>query len=191
MSLARRRMGQVFGVFAIMLVTVGCASAEPATVGTEKGCSMQDDDTGGELLIEQRSDDPQSGTFIRRISPDGTYREFSSFLVSFEDGELVTTQVEPAWRELESLTSGQIDRMRAVIDEHFFELASAYEPPGEISDGFVVTWAACLDDRQAEVELRSVSPDGIEGLADISEVFETVVAEAAEAAGASPPSSED
>lgn len=63
------------------------------------------------LLIEQGSQDPASGPFLRRVSPDGTYWEYASVSVSIEDGQIVSRPVPPQWRAEEQLADDDLARL--------------------------------------------------------------------------------
>jgi hypothetical protein len=135
------------------------------------------------LLIEQGSQDPVSGRFLRRIDPDGTYWEYASVSVSIEDGQIVSRPVPARWRAEERITDDDLSTLAALVAEEFPGLSASYGPAAEVSDGFVVTWTACVDDRRQTVVLNSVDASGVPGLAQISDAFEEAVSRAAELAG--------
>lgn len=128
--------------------------------------------------------DAADGPFVRRVAPDGSYWEFSASMTTFEDGEIKTTPVEPQWRrQTLQLTAEQVSRLTEVIEQRFFDLAPEYRPPGEVSDGFVVQWSACVDGRAHTVTLDSVDPGEIDGLSGVRDAFELALGEAAAAEG--------
>ncbi len=135
------------------------------------------------MLVEQRTEDPRTGPFIRRLSPDGAYAEYSSTVSTFRDGAIVTESVEPAWRVQEQLSADQVARVDAAVRNGFFDLDAEYRPPGTFADGFTVTWRACAGDREHAVVLHSVDAGQIPALAAVRDAFELALAEAAAAAG--------
>ena len=131
------------------------------------------------LLVEQQMSSAD-GPFVRRVAPDGSYWEYSASITTFEDGVMKTTPVDPDWRrEGEQLTDEQVSRLTTLIEEHFFGLAAEYRPPGEMSDGFVVRWRACVGGRSHTVTLHSVDPGDIDGLRQVRDAFELSLGEAA------------
>lgn len=140
-------------------------------------------DDGGPVLLEQRTDDPASGPFIRRLSPDGTYAEYAGTVSSLRDGRIVTESVEPAWRIQQRLAPAQVSRIEAAMRDGFFDLDAEYQPPGQFADGFDVTWRGCLEGREHTVVLHSVDVAEIPALAAVRNAFELSLAEAAAAAG--------
>lgn len=140
-------------------------------------------DAPAPLLIEQHMNDAE-GPFVRRIAPDGSYWEYSASVTTFEGGTMKTTPVDPEWRrQSQQLTDDQVTRLTRVIEDSFFDLAPEYRPPGEVSDGFVVRWTACVGGRVHTVTLHSVDPGDIDGLAEVRDAFELVLGEAAAAEG--------
>lgn len=161
-----------------LLLLAGCGSADAA-----RGCADMTADDGPPVLVEQRTDDPVTGPYIRRVSPDGRHTEYASTVSSLRDGQIVTESVEPAWRAQERLTPDQVTRIEAALRDGFFDLESEYRPPGEFADGFQVTWRACLDGRDHTVLLRSVDAGQIPVLATVRDTFELTLGEAAARAG--------
>ncbi len=135
------------------------------------------------MLVEQRTEDPGTGPFVRRLSPDGTYAEYSGTVSTFRDGAIVTEPVEPAWRVQEQLTAEQVARVEAAVRGGFLDLDAEYRPPGQVADGFTVTWRACAGDREHTVVLHSVDAGQIPALAAVRDAFELALAEAAAEAG--------
>lgn len=131
------------------------------------------------LLVEQQMNS-EDGPFVRRVAPDGSYWEYSASITTFEGGMMKTTPADPAWRRGgEQLTDEQVSRLTSLIDEQFFDLAAEYRPPGEVSDGFVVRWSACVGGRGHTVTLHSVDPADIDGLRQVRDAFELSLGEAA------------
>lgn len=124
--------------------------------------------------------DSEDGPFVRRVASDGSYWEYSASITTFEGGTMKTTPVDPDWRRgSEHLTGEQLSRLTKLIDEQFFDLAPEYRPPGEVSDGFVVRWSACVGGRGHTVTLHSVDPGDIDGLRQVRDAFELALGEAA------------
>lgn len=148
-----------------------------------EGCHDVAPDGGGPVLLEQRTDDPATGPYIRRLSPDGTYAEYASTVSSLQNGQIVTESVEPAWRTQEQLSPAQVSRIEEAVRRGFFDLDAEYQPAGQFADGFTVTWRACLDEHDHTVVLHSVDPAEIPALATVRDAFEIALAEAAAEAG--------
>lgn len=168
---------RAFLVAGLISAAWGC-SAEAQT----KGCGDVGPEGGNPVLLEQRSDDAE-GQFIRRVSPDGGYAEYSTKVTTLRDGELVTETVAPAWRNQERLRADQVRQIEGALREGFFDLPPEFTPPGEFADGYVVTWRACLDAREHAVALRSVDVAQIPALARVRDTFELALAQAAAEAG--------
>ncbi|MCU1692647.1 MAG: hypothetical protein JWM64_1738 [Frankiales bacterium] len=129
---------------------------------------------GGPLLLEQRS-----GAFVRRLAPDGTYSEYADVETSLVDGRIEQHAVPAAWRVQERLTPGQLAPVETAVREHFFDLDAEYRPSGQVSDGFRVTWRACLDGQDHTVALTAVDAASVPGLDAVSAAFELALARAA------------
>lgn len=171
-------MRRAFVLVALLWAVSGCSLGN---VGGEEECAVTEGEPA--LLLEQRTEDPVSGPFIRRLSPDGTYWEYSAVEVSVVDGQIVSRAVEPRWRAEEQLEPAEVEQLSTLVRDKFADLAEEYRPPGEVSDGFVVTWSACVDGEERTVVLRSVDGSQVPGLAEIGAAFENAVAQAAARAG--------
>lgn len=173
-------MGSRAWLLALVLLA-GCAGSQTPT----DSCVIAMAEPDAPVLLEQRTEDPTTGPFIRRLSPDGTYREYSSFASSLRDGQIVTERVAPGWRVMAHLTEEQVARVEAALRDGFFEMPSEYRPPGTIADGYQVVWRACLDGREHTVTLHSVDASAIPELAAVRDAFALALAEAT-ASGGSP-----
>src|SRR5690606_5368385 len=96
---------------------------------------------------------------------------------------IVTEQVTPAWRTQEHLSAEQVARVEQALRDGFFDLPAEYRPPATISDGYEVTWRACLGGKDHTVVLHSVDAGEVPGLAPVRDAFELALAEAAAQAG--------
>lgn len=169
--------GTVVALLAVLACACACGGADTAA-----GCGDVTADAGPPLLLEQRMEEA-TGPFLRRLSPDGTYAEYSGTQSTFRGGAIVTERVEPAWRVREQLSAEQVARVEAALRHGFFDLDDEYRPPGTTVDGFRVTWRACSGGREHAVVLHSVDAGQVPALAAVRDAFELALAEAADEAG--------
>lgn len=155
-----------------MLVLAACTtgSNDDSLPTTESECAVEDEEP--DFLLEQRTESPGTGPFIRRLDSSGRYHEHAGVETELVDGEWVTRAIEPMWRSGVQLDADQLTSLRRTIETHFPDLEDAYGLPGETVDGFEVTWRACIEGTTHSVVLKSVDAAAVPGLAEVRDEFE-------------------
>jgi len=141
-----------------------------------------DAEAPGTLLVQKRSQRPQTTPVVRRITAEGDFFEFTDQDVRVEGGKVVIHTVEATWRKKFVIPANRLDDLRTALrDTEFFDLPAQHSPAATVSDGGDVTWTACLDGREHAVTLHGSPFTDVPAIARLDQTFEEVVADAADA----------
>jgi hypothetical protein len=129
------------------------------------------------LLLEYRQEGRK--TWAIRFYRDGLVKQYSDSKMAFENDQIVTHSLPPAWRKLAQLSPAELEKLiTALRQADFFSLPPEVGDPQGVMDATQFTWKLNLDGQQKTVRAVGSQASTNPVLKLLSELIQDVTADA-------------
>jgi len=130
-----------------------------------------------DLILEHRQEGRK--TWAIQFYRDGLVKQYSDSKMEFENDQIVTHSLPPAWRKLAQLSPAELEKLTTALRQSdFFSLPPQVGDPKGVMDATWFTWMVNLDGQQKTVRAVGSQASTNPVLNILSELIQDVTADA-------------